>query len=98
MTHIARAFRCPSNIKFLSVEVAMDFEDLAKSPCECTFQTFFQLPFEARQKQTNAVAGAVEDLTTFWGPNNISLMSVNNFTAMVFLTSNQVGAASLKQP
>ena len=48
MTHIARAFRCPSNIKFLSVEVAMDFEDLAKSPCECTFQTFFQLPIESR--------------------------------------------------
>ena len=76
----------------------MDFEDLAKVPCECTFQTFFQLPIESRQKQTNAVAGAVEDLTTFWGPNNISLMSVDNFSAMVLLTSNQVGAASLKQP
>ena len=48
MTHIARAFRCPSNIKFVSVGLAMDFEDLAKVPCECTFQTFFQLPIESR--------------------------------------------------
>ena len=31
-TYVARAFRRPSNIKFVSTEVAMEFEDLSKAP------------------------------------------------------------------
>ena len=43
-THIACTLCRPQNIKFVSVKVAMDFEDLAKAPCECTFQKIVQLP------------------------------------------------------
>ena len=72
----------------------MEFEDLAKAPYQLTPQTFFQLPIKTRQTQTNAVSGAVEDLSTFWVPNDLILMSVDDFAAMVLLNSRQVGAAS----
>ena len=81
---IALTFRFPSNIKFISVEVAMDFEDLAKAPYERTFQTFFQLPIATRQTQNNPYAGAIEDLTTFGRPNDLSLLSVDDFATMIF--------------
>ena len=96
-TYVTHILQRLSNIKFVSVEVAMDFEDQYKVPCERTFQTFFRLPLEAKQTQTNPAAGAVEDLTIFWVPDDLSLMSVDDFALMVLLTFCQVGAASLKQ-
>ena len=97
-THDARALRRPSNIKFVSVKFAMEFEDLDKAPCKCTFQTFFQLPIETRKTKNNAISVAVNDLTTFWGPANLIIISVDGFAAIVLLTSFKVGAASLKHP
>ena len=97
MTHIACTLCRPPNIKFVSVKFTIDFEDLAKLTFDCTFQTFFQLPIETRQTQTNLVSGAIEDLTTFGRPDDLSLMSVDDFSAMVLLTSLQVGTTILKQ-
>ena len=95
--HISCAFHHPSNTKFVSVEVTMEFEDLAKAPYQLTPQTFFQLPIKTRQTQTNAYDDAVEDLTIFWEPDNLRLMQVDDFAAMVLLTSRQVGAVRLNE-
>ena len=76
----------------------MDSEDLSEALCKCTFQNLFQVPIETRQTQTNPEYGAVEDLTTFWGPYDLSLMSVDYFATMVLLNSHQVGVANLKHP
>ena len=96
-TYVTHILQRLSNIKFVSVEIAMDLEDKSKVTCECTFQTFFKLPIESRQTQTNPADGVVKDLTTFWGSDDLSLLSVDDFAAMVLLISCQVGAASLKQ-
>ena len=73
----------------------MYFEDLPKAPWKSTFQTFFQLSIETRQTQTNPVSVSIKDLTTFWVPDDLSLMSFDDFAAMVIMASLQVSAASL---